>query len=144
MAYWRLHYHLIWATYKRLPLIDAGAEQVLYRVIKEKCYELGVILHAVGNIEDHVHVVASIPPKLAVAEILKHFKGASSRAIGELRPHEFKWQEAYGALSLGERSLERVIHYALNQKQHHAARTMIAVYEQISEHDDGPALLAAT
>lgn len=138
VAYWRLHYHLIWATYERLPLLEVAAERVLHRVLREKCHSLGIILHAVGNVEDHVHVVVSIPPKIAVAEAVKHFKGTSSRAIGETRPEAFRWQEGYGAISIGERSLDRVIRYALNQKQHHAASTTLALFEQISETEDGP------
>lgn len=138
MAYWRLHYHLIWATRERLPLITPDVERILRTVIIDKSRSLGVILHAVGNVEDHVHIVVSIPPKLAVAEVVKHVKGTSSRAIGASRPDEFKWQEGYGALSLGGRSLDTVIQYALNQKQHHSTGTAMTMYEQIGADEDGP------
>ncbi len=138
MGYWRLHYHLIWATYQRLPLLGAAREKLLREVIVDKSRELGLILHALGNIEDHVHVVVSIPPKLAVAECLKHFKGTSSRALGRATPDEFKWQEGYGAISVGGQSLPRVIAYARNQKQHHADGTTLAHFEQITNDDDGP------
>ncbi len=138
MGYWRLHYHLIWATYQRLPLLSAAREKLLREVIVDKSRELGLILHALGNIEDHVHVVVSIPPKLAVAECLKHFKGTSSRALGRATPDEFKWQEGYGAISVGGQSLPRVIAYARNQKQHHADGTTLAHFEQITNDDDGP------
>ena len=119
-------------------MLEAAAERVLKQVMIDKCRALGMILHAVGNVEDHVHVVVSIPPKVAVSEAVKQMKGASSRAIGETRPEAFKWQESYGALTVGERSLEAVTQYVLSQKQHHAARTTRDVYEHISEHDDGP------
>jgi hypothetical protein len=39
----------------------------------------------------------------------------------------------YGALSIGERSLDVVMAYAANQKQHHREETVIAVYERIDE-----------
>src|SRR5687767_7789408 len=125
MAYWRLHYHLIWATYKRLPLLDAAREKLLHSLIDDKCRELGLILHAAGNVEDHVHVVSSIPPKRSIAECVKHFKGASSRLLGRAGEEAFKWQEGYGAISLDQNSLPRIITYALNQKQHHAHHTTI-------------------
>ena len=61
MAYWRLHYHLVWATYQREPLIDSNCEAIIHRTLYGKAKELGVRIHAVGSVDDHVHVVASIP-----------------------------------------------------------------------------------
>jgi putative transposase len=46
---------------------------------------------------------------------------------------QFKWQEGYGALSLGERSLDTVMAYAAKQKEHHRENSMIAVYERVDE-----------
>ena len=37
----------------------------------------------------------------------------------------------YGALTVGERSLETAMEYAARQKEHHKAGTMIDVYERI-------------
>ena len=84
--------------------------------IVNKCRALGMILQALGNVEDHVHIVVSIPPKLSVAAYVQHFKGSSSRAMNRARPAEFKWHGGYGAISLGECSLPAVINYVRNQK----------------------------
>jgi hypothetical protein len=46
---------------------------------------------------------------------------------------QFKWQEGYGALSIGERSLETVMAYAARQKEHHKEKTEIVIYERIYE-----------
>jgi hypothetical protein len=46
---------------------------------------------------------------------------------------QFKWQGGYGALSVGERSLETVMEYAARQKEHHRDNEIIAVYERIDE-----------
>ena len=140
MPYWRLHYHLVWATFKREPMIDAERERVIYRSLFGKAKELGLIIHALGNIEDHIHVVVSIPPKILVSDCLRHFKGASSFYINQMpgsRSH-FKWQEGYGAISMGERSLPTVIAYVKNQKQRHRDSTEIAIYEYMSEENNSP------
>ncbi len=84
MTYWRLHYHLIWSTQDRLPTLTGEREKMFYGVLYRKAAELGVKIHAAGNVEDHVHVVASIPPKLAVAECVRHLKGASAYAINRM------------------------------------------------------------
>lgn len=137
MTYWRLHYHLIWATFERQPTLTLEREKMLYAVLYNKAEELEVKIHAAGNIEDHAHVVVSIPPKLAVAECIRHFKGASSFSINHMNGSdgEFKWQNGYGALSIGERSLESVKEYAARQKEHHRETNLIAVYEQMEEID---------
>ena len=135
MTYWRLHYHLIWATCEREPSITPEREKVFYGVLYGKGKELGLKIHAAGNIEDHVHIVASIPPKLAIADCVRHLKGASAYAINHMdgSDGQFKWQEGYGALSLGERSLETVMAYAARQKEHHKERSTIDVYERMDE-----------
>ena len=127
MTYWRLHYHLIWGTYER--------EKIFYGVLYNKGKELGLKIHAAGNIEDHVHIVVSIPPKLAVADCVRHLKGASAFAINHMNGSDgkFKWQGGYGALRVGERSLGMVMEYAAKQKEHHSTNNVIAAYERIEE-----------
>jgi REP-associated tyrosine transposase len=87
--------------------------------------------------EDHAHEVASIPPKLAVAGCVRHFKGASAFAINHMpgSDGQFKWQGGYGALTVAERSLEIVMEYAAKQKEHHHASRIVEVYEGLDEED---------
>lgn len=138
MTYWRLHYHLIWATYNREPTLTPEREKMFYGVLYRKGKELGLKIHAAGNIEEHVHVVLSIPPKIAVADSIRHLKGASAFAINHMAggDGQFEWQGGYGALSVGERSLETVVEYAARQKEHHRENRLIAVYERIDEEDE--------
>jgi putative transposase len=135
MTYWRLHYHLIWATFERQPSITPERERMIYRVIYRKADELGLKVHAAGNVGDHIHVVVSIPPKLAVAECIKHFKGSSAYAVNHIASSDgtFKWQEGYGALSIGEGSLEKVKAYAARQKEHHHDKSLVELYEKMDE-----------
>jgi REP element-mobilizing transposase RayT len=86
-------------------------------------------------VEDHAHIVVSIPPKIAVADCVRHLKGASAYAINRMDESDgqLKWQAGYGALTVGERSLETVMEYAARQKEHHKNGTTINVYERIDE-----------
>ena len=137
MTYWRLHYHLIWATYNREPTLTLEREKMFYGVLYRKGEELGLKIHAAGNMEDHAHVVASIPPKLAIADCVRHLKGASAFAINQMpgSDSQFKWQGGYGALTFGERSLETVMEYAAKQKEHHRENRMVEVYERIDDEE---------
>jgi putative transposase len=135
MTYWRLHYHLIWTTFEREPSITPEREKVFYGVLYGKAKELDLKIHAAGNVEDHVHVVLSIPPKIAIADCIRHLKGASAYAINHMDGSDgiFKWQEGYGALTIGERSLQKVMAYAAGQKEHHKESAIIDIYERIDE-----------
>ena len=74
MSLWRLYYHIVWATKERQPLITSNKETELYNYIIDKSNSLNCILHAIGGIEDHIHLVVSIPPTIAIAEFVKKFK----------------------------------------------------------------------
>ena len=138
MAFWRLHYHLVWSTQRREPLIDRACEVLIHTTLYGKAKELGILIHAIGNVEDHIHVVVSVPPRLAVADCVGKLKGASSHRVNqETARRVFRWQAGYGALSLGGRSLPTVIAYVRNQRQHHAGGRPIAIYERSTEEEDG-------
>ena len=135
MTYWRLHYHIIWATLDRQPLLTPEREKVMYGVLYSKAEELDLKIHAAGNVDDHVHLVVSIPPKLSVADCVRHLKGSSAHAINNMdgSDKQFKWQAGYGALSIDEGSLETVKAYAARQKEHHNDRHIVDVYERLDE-----------
>ncbi|HET7038180.1 MAG TPA: IS200/IS605 family transposase [Thermomicrobiaceae bacterium] len=132
MPYWRLFYHLIWATRGREPLIGASLEAEVWRIVKRAGERGGSSVYAVGGIENHVHVVVSIPPSLAVAEAVRRIKGGSSHEINDLIGG-FGWQAEYGVVSFAERHLPIVTAYATNQRRHHADQTLRPILEQITE-----------
>ena len=138
MPYLKLYYHIVWATFERQPQIDPERAAIIRGTLYSKAKELRVALHAVGIVADHGHVVASIPPVLSMAACVKHFKGASSRAVNVRTGagQVFRWQEGYGALTLGEQSLATVIAYVRDQPRHHGEGTTVPLYEAIEgEHD---------
>jgi hypothetical protein len=60
-------------------------------------------------------MVLGIPPKIAVADVIKHLKGSSSHDINlEMNlGYQFQWQRGYGALSIGEKH-----RFAVNMLKH--------------------------
>ena len=123
MTFWRTYYHIVWATKDRLPLLTENIEVELYNYIKNKCHALDCPLHAIGGINDHIHIVVSIPPSLAISEFVRLVKGSSSHFVNQTqlnRESKFAWQREYGVFSLGGQQLDRAIGYVNNQKQHHA------------------------
>lgn len=140
MNLWRLYYHLVWATKKRQPLITANKETELYRYIIGKADALGSIIHGIGGIENHIHIVASIPPSLSIADFVKNVKGSSAHFLNHTFPNSgpaFSWQRGYGVFSLGGKQLTQAVEYVKHQKTHHLQGTTVASLERDdAENDD--------
>jgi REP element-mobilizing transposase RayT len=120
-SYAEIYLHLVWGTWDRHPLITPERAGVVYRVIREECERLGAEALAIGGVEDHVHLLARVPPTLAPAELAKQVKGSSSHAVNAShgRYAEFRWQGGYGAFSVSRQHLPRIRRYVLNQAEHH-------------------------
>lgn len=135
MPYWRLFYHVVWATRGRLPIIDADREEMIRRSIRTTCAEHGAPIHAIGVMPDHIHLAVSVPPRVALAAFLHALKGSSSHLVNHVGAEKgrdtFGWQPEYGVLSFGERSLPDVVAYVKNQAAHHAADDLRPAYEHV-------------
>lgn len=75
MPYWRLYYHLVWATKERMPLITSGIEGELHGHLRGKAHALGAIVHEVESVDDHIHMVVSILPKVSISDFVGQLKG---------------------------------------------------------------------
>ena len=134
MPYWKLFYHCVWSTKERLPTIVAAIDTPLHKAILAKAKDLGAFSYAVGGTEDHVHLVVSVPPRLALAQFIGQVKGASSHLANHAlhAAGAFSWQAEYGVLSFSGKQLDRIVRYVMNQRQHHAEGSTIAILERCS------------
>jgi putative transposase len=94
-----------------------------------QCEVLKCTVIAIGGVEDHVHLLVGFPPTLAVSELVKKVKGTSSHLVNSKNDDFFKWQGAYGAFTVSQRSLDKVADYIRNQEMHHHQKTSISIYE---------------
>ncbi|BAZ69789.1 transposase IS200-like protein [Fischerella sp. NIES-4106] len=140
MSLWRLYYHLVWATKKRQPLITTNIETELYSYIIGKADQLGSIIHAIDGVENHIHLVASIPPRISISNFVQNIKGSSAHHLNHLSSSKdvFIWQRGYGVFSLGGKQLEQAVAYVKNQKAHHLKGTTISSLENHTHEDDSP------
>ncbi|HSM23265.1 MAG TPA: IS200/IS605 family transposase [Anaerolineaceae bacterium] len=128
MTFAKLFYHIVWATNNREPFITSEIEPRIFRHLVENSYSLGCNIIAINGSEDHVHLLIQIPPKYAVADIVKKLKGSSSFDFQDLF-----WQRGYGALTVSERNLNAAIDYIKRQKEHHFQNTIINKYEKCDD-----------
>lgn len=133
MAYWRLFYHFVWSTKRREPLLTPDIELRVHGMLRKEAREMGTPLVFVGGMPDHVHMLASVPPTLALSDFAKQVKGASSRFVTIEFDRAFQWQESFAVFSVSDETVERVKRYILNQKIHHAKNTLIEEWEKIPQ-----------
>ena len=138
-VYSEINFHITWHTKANLSLIKPAIESKLYQFVKHKIIETPeVYFHAIGGIEDHIHIVVSPPPSLKMSEWIGQLKGASSYDVNHLSNHKLlQWQRGYGIVSFGTKDLQWVINYVLNQKEHHKKDTTHERLEKITNDGEG-------
>lgn len=136
MPYWQLYYHLVWSTKNRQPLLTADVEPIVHGLLREKAIGLGATVFALNGTADHVHMVAAIPPKIAVARFVGQVKAVASTKFNKSEAglaQPFFWQAEYGAFSFDRKRLPPVIAYVERQKEHHARSKVLAVLERLDD-----------
>ena len=75
----------------------------------------------VGGIENHIHILATMPKTMSVSEFVQKIKANSSKWIKTIDTYyeSFAWQEGYGAFCVSPSLLKKTIHYIETQEKHH-------------------------
>ena len=113
--------HCVFATKERRPFIKPELQARLWPYLGGIARENKMRTLVIGGVEDHVHVLLSLPSTMSVAKAVQLLKGNSSKWIHETFPEHqsFEWQEGYGAFSIGISGVDDTVKYILNQAQHH-------------------------
>ena len=102
--------HLVFSTKKRAPLIDAALREDLYPYMSGIVRQTGGVLHALGGMPDHVHVLMRLKADIRLSDQVRALKAGSSKWLHE-RPHpipEFAWQTGYAAFSVSQSPCVRI------------------------------------
>ncbi len=118
-------YHCAFSTEGRRPYIVESLQSRLWPFMGGIARENGMTAKAIGGVEDHVHVLLSLPSTMAIAKAMQLIKGASSKWVHDTLPEHrgFGWQEGYGAFSLGISQVNRTVAYIESQAEHHRKQT---------------------
>src|SRR5690606_14606787 len=76
-----------------------------------------------GGSEDHVHLLVSLHPSAAPAEMVRAVKANSSRWMREAVRRPFAWQAGYGGFSVSASNADAVRRYIRSQAEHHRTMT---------------------
>lgn len=119
--------HLVFATKNRVRALDKARREDLFRFIWGVLNERKCHLYRIGGVEDHLHILTSLHPTVALASLVKEIKTASSAWIKGERVFPFfeHWQEGYGAFSVAAKDRPGLIDYIKNQEQHHQGQSFV-------------------
>ena len=119
-----MKYHIVWITKYRKQIKRGEIGKRVRDLIRQTCASLDVYIVKGHVSKDHVHLLVSVPPKLAVSELVKRLKGRSSRKLleefGELRKvywGRHLWARGYFAASTGNVTDEIIAEYIEKQAQ---------------------------
>ncbi len=129
-TYTQIYLHIVFSVKGRQNLIQNKWQDELHKYIcgivngkKQKVY-------AIGGMPDHIHILVSISPNIAISELVRDIKANTSKWINEkgLIKEKFQWQEGFGAFSYAQSQLDNVMAYINNQEQHHQKKTFKEEY----------------
>jgi putative transposase len=124
-TYTQIFYHIIFATKDREPVLDKPKRDDLYRFVWGVLHRRDCHLYRIGGVEDHMHIFTSLHPTVALSDLVKEMKTASSAWIKgqNIFPRFTHWQDGYGAFTHALPDKERLIEYIKNQEPHHKKLT---------------------
>ena len=113
--------HVIFSTKDREPLIGQDLKHDLLAYMGGIVRELQGKVSAANSMPDHVHMLLSLPPGLAVAQAVRIVKTNSSRWVHQTHSgfRGFAWQTGYGAFSVSQSNAAVVVKYIRDQERHH-------------------------
>jgi len=125
MSYISSYFHCVFSTKERRPIIQPELRGRLWPFLGGIARQNQMQAIQVGGVEDHVHLLLSLPATMPLAKAMQLIKGGSSKWIHETFAEQwtFAWQEAYGAFSVSVSQLERTIEYIRGQEAHHRKMT---------------------
>ena len=130
-SYTKIWLHLIWSTQNREKLL---VDKQLRKELSQYYYDYSVekkIYMKINYINpDHVHALINLPTNLTVEKVLHLYKGSSSNWQNKQVNFRFQWGKGYGAFSVSESNLDRVVKYIINQEEHHRKKSFTKEYEE--------------
>jgi putative transposase len=118
-----LHVHLVFVTKYRRRVFNHTILTDCENTIREVCDNLDGELVEFNGETDHVHLLGSYPPTVAISDPVRRLKGATALRMradytgrcNQTRIHRNLWTPSHSAVSAGGAPLATIKHYIENQ-----------------------------
>jgi len=124
-TYTQLLYHIVFSTKNRERTITPEIGSRLHAYLGGILRSEGGTPLLINGVEDHVHILTSIPAAIALSGLMAKLKAHSSGWVHGLGPEHrtFAWQLGYSAFSVSCSQKLGVLDYIAKQEEHHRHQT---------------------
>jgi len=124
---WHCQYHLVWVPKYRYRVLTGEVKIEVERCIRLFCGQKKVKIVALNIQPDHIHLLAMIPPKVSVSDMMGILKGRTAIRIFKQFPKlkqkpywgNHFWAEGYcvDTVGLNAEMIEKYVKYQERQDQ---------------------------
>ncbi len=121
-TYTQLYFHVVFAVKGRRNHISTVWKEELYKYISGVISNKNQKPITMNGMPDHIHLLIGTKPNCNLSDLIRDVKANSSKWINEkdLVQGKFEWQRGFGAFTVGQSQLPRIINYIKSQEKHHS------------------------
>ena len=112
--------HCVYGTKNCVNLIREP--QRVLNMTREIARNISIDIIAIGGVDNHIHLLMTLPPARAMANVVRDLKANSSQILRR-ENRMFRWQDGYAAISVSPSAVRNVVRYIEHQAKHHHARS---------------------
>ena len=116
-------YHIVWITKYRKKIMSGLIAERVRELLRQICKENDVEIIKGHISKNHVHMLVSVPPHLAISKLVQYLKGKSSykmkqenKQISKMFWGRHMWGRGYFVATSGNVTDEVIIEYIENQE----------------------------
>jgi len=132
-SFTKIYIHYVFAVKYRHNLIQEIDREIIEKYMTGIVKEQNQKMIAIYCNPDHCHMLARLRPTMNIEDLIRDVKACSSGWIKKNLEFgkKFEWQGGYGAFSIGEREVPKLVNYIYDQPRHHAKISFKDEYELI-------------
>ena len=129
-TYTQIYIQIVFAVKGKQNLIHNDHREELHKYITGIVQNRGQKMLAIFCMSDHTHIFIGLKPSIAISDLVRDIKAGSSKFINDNKwmRGKFNWQEGFGAFSYSRSHIDKVVHYILNQQEHHRKKSFREEY----------------
>lgn len=130
-SYTKIWIHYIWGTKNRDKILaDKKFRKKTSNHLSKNSKDKGIYMKVNYVNADHVHALIDLPTNMTLEDVARLLKGELSSWINNNMESKFNWATGYGAFSVSESNLDKVVKYILNQEKHHKNKSFTEEYDE--------------
>ena len=129
-TYTQIYIQIVFAVKGKQNLIHNDHREELHKYITGIVQNRGQKMLAIFCMSDHTHIFIGLKPSIAISDLVRDIKACSSKFINDNKwmRGKFNWQEGFGSFSYSRSHIDKVVHYILNQQEHHRKKSFREEY----------------